>query len=56
MRRYFDPETLKYVTILDEVEDEKVIKELLAEASDISKYEDGDILIFKDDGGKKKDV
>lgn len=56
MRRYFDPVTLKYVTILGEVEDEKIIKELLDEASDISKYVDGDIIIFKDDGGKKEDV
>lgn len=56
MRRYFDPVTLKYVTILSEVEDEKVIKELLAEASDISKYEDGDIIIFRDTEEKKEDV
>lgn len=52
MRRYFDPATLKYITILDE-EDEKIIDELLAESTDISKYEDGDILIFKDCRGKK---
>ena len=52
MRRYFDPVTLKYVTILGE-EDEKTIDELLAEATDIIEYEDGDILIFKNCRGKK---
>ena len=53
MRRYFDPVTLRYVTILDEIEDEKIIEELLDEVSDISKYGAGDVLIFKDCRGKK---